>query len=61
MCVMTKWERIRKNDHWFDALYKAFAAGHLAGARLMEDRRPRRERLSLAEMSARALAHSREE
>ena len=33
--VVTKWERIRKNNHWFDALYNACAAGHYAGVRLI--------------------------
>lgn len=52
--VVVRWERIRKQNHWFDALYNAWAAGHLAGVRLVEDKRPPRERLTLAEMSARA-------
>jgi hypothetical protein len=33
--VVTKWERIRKNNHWFDALYNACALGHYAGIRLL--------------------------
>lgn len=34
--VVTKWERIRRNNHWFDALYNACVAGHHAGVRLIE-------------------------
>ena len=52
--IVVRWERIRKQNHWFDALYNACAAGHFAGVRLVEDTRPPRDRLSLAEMSARA-------
>ncbi len=33
--VVTKWERVRRQNHWFDALYNACAAGHLVGARLI--------------------------
>ena len=42
--VVTRWERIRKNNHWLDALYNACAAGHYAGVRLLGDqpRKPRR-------------------
>ena len=42
--VVTRWERIRKNNHWFDALYNACAAGHYAGVRLLggQPRKPRR-------------------
>jgi hypothetical protein len=32
--VVTKWERVRRQNHWFDALYNACAAGHLCGVRL---------------------------
>ena len=35
--VVTKWERRRKQNHWFDALYNACAAGHLCGVRLVEE------------------------
>jgi hypothetical protein len=52
--VVTKWERVRKNNHWFDALYNACAAGHLAAVRLVSDKRPPRVPLTLAEMSDRA-------
>jgi hypothetical protein len=33
--LVTRWERLQKNNHWFDALYNACAAGHLAGSRLI--------------------------
>lgn len=33
--VVTKWERVRKNNHWFDALYNACAVGHYGGVRLL--------------------------
>jgi len=35
--VVEKWERLRKQNHWFDALYNACAAGHLCGVRLVEE------------------------
>jgi hypothetical protein len=35
--VVTKWERLRRQNHWFDALYNACAAGHLSGVRLVEE------------------------
>jgi phage terminase large subunit GpA-like protein len=34
--VVVKWERLRRQNHWLDALYNACAAGHAAGARLVE-------------------------
>lgn len=33
--VVVKWERVRRQNHWFDALYNACAAGHLCGVRLV--------------------------
>jgi hypothetical protein len=33
--LVTKWERLRRNNHWLDALYNACAAGHLCGVRLL--------------------------
>jgi hypothetical protein len=33
--VVTRWERIRRQNHWFDALYNAAAAGHFCGVRLI--------------------------
>ncbi|MBV10512.1 hypothetical protein [Rubinisphaera sp.] len=51
--VVTRWERIRKNNHWFDALYNACAAGHVSGVRLLEEERvkpePRRKMSEMAE------------
>jgi hypothetical protein len=38
--VVTKWERIRRQNHWFDALYNACAAGSLCGARLVSEPPP---------------------
>ncbi|WP_417851059.1 terminase gpA endonuclease subunit [Thalassoglobus sp.] len=38
--VVTRWECIRRNNHWFDALYNACAAGHYVGARLIQDSQP---------------------
>jgi phage terminase large subunit GpA-like protein len=35
--VVVKWERLRKQNHWFDALYNACAAGHYGGVRLVEE------------------------
>ncbi len=35
--VVTKWERIRRNNHWLDALYNACAAGHYLGVRLLDE------------------------
>src|SRR5829696_8633175 len=31
------WERLRKQNHWFDALYNACAAGHGVGVRLVAE------------------------
>jgi hypothetical protein len=35
--VVTKWERLRRQNHWFDALYNACAAGNCCGVRLVEE------------------------
>ena len=41
--VVVKWERLRRQNHWFDALYNACAAGHYCGVRLVgENRKPKR-------------------
>jgi len=37
--AVVRWEAVRRNNHWFDALYLAAAAGHFAGTRLIEDQR----------------------
>jgi len=47
--VVTRWERIRRANHWFDALYNAFAAGHWSGVRLMPEVKPR-PRIKLNEL-----------
>ncbi|MCA9055159.1 MAG: phage terminase large subunit family protein [Planctomycetaceae bacterium] len=41
--VVTRWERVRRNNHWLDALYNACAAGHLVGVRLLESSHPPRK------------------
>ncbi|MCA8989342.1 MAG: hypothetical protein KDA78_16960, partial [Planctomycetaceae bacterium] len=51
--VVTRWERIRRNNHWFDALYNACAAGHASGVRLLEEERVKPEpRRKLSEIAA---------
>ncbi|MEZ6152363.1 MAG: terminase gpA endonuclease subunit [Pirellulaceae bacterium] len=35
--MVTKWDRKRKQNHWFDALYNACAAGHYCGVRLVDE------------------------
>jgi len=47
--VVTRWERIRRANHWFDTLYNACAAGHSCGVRLMGDA-PRRPRITLSQL-----------
>ncbi|QDV25949.1 terminase gpA endonuclease subunit [Aureliella helgolandensis] len=37
--MVAKWDRKRKQNHWFDALYNACAAGHYCGVRLVEEER----------------------
>jgi hypothetical protein len=37
--VVTRWERIRRQNHWFDALYNAAVAGHVAGVRLIREQK----------------------
>ena len=38
--VVVRWERVRKPNHWFDALYNACAAGHFCGVRLLGESPP---------------------
>ena len=38
--VVVKWERLGRQNHWFDALYNACAAGHGCGVRLVEEQMP---------------------
>jgi hypothetical protein len=33
--LVTKWERLRRSNHWLNALCNACAAGHLCGVRLL--------------------------
>lgn len=47
--VVTRWERVRKQNHWLDTLYNACAAGHYAGVRLLPPE-PERPRISLSEI-----------
>lgn len=35
--VVVKWERLRRQNHWFDALYNACAAGSFCGVRLVDE------------------------
>jgi hypothetical protein len=35
--VVVRWERLRRQNHWLDGLYKACAAGHVAGVRLVDE------------------------
>ena len=46
--VVAKWERLRRQNHWFDALYNACAAAHLSGVRLVDEAQPIRKRLNMA-------------
>ena len=41
--VVAKWERVRRNNHWFDAIYNASAAGHACGVRLFK-KKPKQHR-----------------
>ena len=34
---MTRWERVRLQNHWFDALYNGAAYAHSAGVRLIHE------------------------
>jgi len=38
--VVVRWERIRRQNHWLDALYNACVAGHGCGVRLVDERVP---------------------
>ena len=35
--VVVKWKRLSRQNHWFDALYNACAAGYGCGVRLVEE------------------------
>ena len=57
--VVARWERLRRQNHWFDALYNAGAAGHLCGVRLVDECRPKPEpRMTLQEMFERGRRES---
>ena len=59
--VVVKWERLRRQNHWFDALYNACAAGHVCGVRLVDDERQRKEpRVRLTMRQRRELARARQ-
>lgn len=49
--VVVKWERLRRQNHWFDALYNTCAAGHYCGVRLVGKKVEARKSVSLAEMA----------
>lgn len=38
--MVTRWERLHRSNHYFDAAYNACVAGHLAGVRLAAVREP---------------------
>ena len=38
--VVSKWERIRRQNHWFDALYNACVAAYDCGIRLVQQELP---------------------
>jgi phage terminase large subunit GpA-like protein len=52
--VISRWETKRRQNHWFDSLYSACAAGYYCGARLMEENRPKRKYVPMSEMAERA-------
>ncbi|MDZ4817935.1 MAG: terminase gpA endonuclease subunit, partial [Planctomycetota bacterium] len=41
--VVVKWQRIRKQNHFFDALYNACTAGYYCGVRLVDEHKPVRQ------------------
>jgi phage terminase large subunit GpA-like protein len=41
--LITRWESIRRSNHWLDAVVYASAAGHFVGVRLLSDREAGRE------------------
>ena len=49
--VVVKWQRLRRQNHWFDAIYNACAAGHYCGVRLVADGKRRRDRMSLEQLA----------
>ena len=53
--VIVKWERLRRQNHWFDALYNACAAGHYCGVRLVSEKREPKKYYTLQELRQNAL------
>ena len=49
--VVVKWQRVRKDNHWLDALYNASAAGQLSGVRLVDEPRTPRQWMSLQQLA----------
>ena len=49
--VVVKWERLRRQNHWFDALYNACAAGYYCGVRLVDEAKAKRHRMPLEELA----------
>ena len=45
--VVGKWERLRRQNHWFDALHNACAAGYYCGVRLVDEAKVTRPRMTL--------------
>jgi phage terminase large subunit GpA-like protein len=50
--VVVKWERLRRQNHWFDALYNACCAGHYVGVRLVAESKQPKKYISLGELTA---------
>lgn len=49
--TVTRWERLRKQNHWLDCLYNASAAGSYCGVRLVEEQvQPKPPRRTLVSM-----------
>jgi hypothetical protein len=42
--VVVKWQRVRKQNHWFDALYNACAAGWFCNERLVDESNEKKPR-----------------
>jgi hypothetical protein len=50
--VVTKWECLRRQNHFFDALYYASAAGWYCGVRLTDEPKPaERKRVSIRDLA----------
>ncbi len=59
--IVVRWERQQRQNHWFDALYNACAAGRYAGAKLITEKkrklpRPTRYR-DVSDVDARKTSH----